>query len=192
MDGHQIFGTVVSTLLVLVVTAQVALDTSYWTVFNHIVIFGSVAFFFALTLFINSDLIKSKYLGAFRMTLSSPTFWFTTLLILVILLIPIIAIRFYYVHVHPTLSDRVRLKQRRMRIQAEPSEPQIMMPQLMRRPSRRKSMRSGYAFAHQEGFGRLIMSGKIMKKSKSSSFSNNMLPPLLPGTLTNFRPTIRV
>lgn len=31
------------------------------------------------------------------------------------------------------------------------------------RPSRR-SLRSGYAFAHQEGFGRLITSGKIMRK----------------------------
>ncbi|PRD27514.1 UNVERIFIED_CONTAM: Phospholipid-transporting ATPase ID [Trichonephila clavipes] len=187
MDGHQLLGTIVSTLLVLVVTAQVALDTSYWTVFNHIVIFGSVAFFFALTLFINSDLIASKYIGVFRMTLSSPTFWITCLLVFAILLIPVISVRFYWVHVHPTLSDRVRLKQRRMRIQAEPSEPQIVLPQLMRRPSRRKSMRSGYAFAHQEGFGRLIMSGKIMKKSKSSSISNNMLPPLLPGTITNFR-----
>ncbi|XP_055944168.1 phospholipid-transporting ATPase ID-like [Argiope bruennichi] len=192
MDGHQILGTVVSTLLVLVVTAQVALDTSYWTICNHIVIFGSVAFFFALTLFINSNFIASKYIGVFRMTLSSPTFWITCILVLTILLIPIISVRFYYVHVHPTLSDRVRLKQRRMRIHSEPSEPQIMLPQIMRRPSRRKSMRSGYAFAHQEGFGRLIMSGKIMKKSKSSSIGNNMLPPLLPGTITNYRPTIKV
>ena len=146
-----------------------------------------------MTLLINSDFIpSSKYLGTFRMTLSLPTFWITAMLIFAVLLIPVIAVRFYYVHVHPTLSDRVRLKQRRIRIKAEPSEPQIIMPQLLRRPSRRKSMRSGYAFAHQEGFGRLIMSGKIMKKTKSSSFSNNMLPPLLPGNITNFRQTIRV
>lgn len=37
----------------------------------------------------------------------------------------------------------------------------------MRTPSARRtrrSIRSGYAFAHQEGFGRLITSGKIMRK----------------------------
>lgn len=45
----------------------------------------------------------------------------------------------------------------------------------------RRSLRSGYAFAHQEGFGKLITSGKIMRKtvlnfgksSQSSSSGNN-------------------
>jgi hypothetical protein len=38
---------------------------------------------------------------------------------------------------------------------------------ILRTPSlrrTRRSIRSGYAFAHQEGFGRLITSGKIMRK----------------------------
>ncbi|XP_054724801.1 phospholipid-transporting ATPase ID-like [Uloborus diversus] len=193
MSGHQVLGTVVSTLLVIIVTAQVALDTSYWTICNHVVVFGSVAFYFALTLILGSDLLATKYLGVFRMTLGVPSFWLTALLVVVTLLVPVMAVRFYYFRVHPTLSDRVRLKQRRIRLRAEQEElPIIALPQLVRRPSRRKSMRSGYAFAHQEGFGRLIMSGKIMKKSKSTSLSNNMLPPLLPGTITGFRQTIRV
>lgn len=34
-----------------------------------------------------------------------------------------------------------------------------------RRPGRTSSRRSGYAFAHQEGFGELIMSGKNMRLS---------------------------
>lgn len=41
----------------------------------------------------------------------------------------------------------------------------------------RRSLRSGYAFAHQEGFGKLITSGKIMRKTGlnfgSKSNSNN-------------------
>lgn len=40
------------------------------------------------------------------------TFWFTLVLSIVILMIPVVAWRFYFVDVHPTLSDRVRLKQR--------------------------------------------------------------------------------
>lgn len=33
---------------------------------------------------------------------------------------------------------------------------------------KRRSIRSGYAFAHQEGFGRLITSGKIMRTPRNS------------------------
>ncbi|CAG2108054.1 unnamed protein product, partial [Medioppia subpectinata] len=170
LDGHQIFGTVVSTILVLVVTAQIALDTSYWTVFNHIVIWGSVAFYFAMTLFINSNLINNQYLGCLRMTLSSGQFWFTLFLVLAILLVPGVANRFYHTSVHPTLSDRCRYKQRISRMRARP-EPQMRRRSSVRRS--RRSIRSGYAFSHQEGFGRLIMSGKIMKQHKSKTNQQN-------------------
>ena len=40
------------------------------------------------------------------------TFWFTLVLSIIILMIPVVAWRFYFVDVHPTLSDRVRLKQK--------------------------------------------------------------------------------
>lgn len=171
LDGHQLFGTVVSTILVLVVTAQVALDTSYWTVFNHVVIWGSIAFYFAMTLFINSNFIGNQYLGCLRMTLSTGHFWFTLFLTLAILLIPIIAIRFYNVTIHPTLSDRCRLKQRLSRMKTRPFEPSMMRRRssVMRRS--RRSIRSGYAFAHQEGFGRLITSGKLVQKQSIRSTS---------------------
>ena len=33
----------------------------------------------------------------------------------------------------------------------------------------RRSVRSGYAFAHQEGFGRLITSGRIMKQGQTGN-----------------------
>merc|ERR1711863_100280 len=33
----------------------------------------------------------------------------------------------------------------------------------------RRSVRSGYAFAHQEGFGRLITSGRIMKQGQQGN-----------------------
>lgn len=181
IDGHQIFGTVVSTILVLVVTAQIALDTAYWTVFNHVVIWGSVAFYFAITLFINSNLIKNQYLGCLRMTLSTGHFWFTLFLTLAILLIPVIAIRFYNVNVNPTLSDRCRLKQRLSRLRTRPIEHNPMRRRSSVRRSRR-SIRSGYAFAHQEGFGRLITSGKLVQKnsirSNSSTIPNSLSDPV--------------
>ncbi|RWS09297.1 phospholipid-transporting ATPase ID-like protein, partial [Dinothrombium tinctorium] len=173
LDGHQIFGTVVSTNLVIVVTAQIALDTAYWTVFNHVVIWGSVAFYFAMTLFINSDFIGNQYLGCLRMTLSTGQFWFTLFLTLAVLLVPVVANRFYHSNIHPTLSDRCRLKQRLTRLKQRPIEP-VMRRRSSARRSRR-SIRSGYAFAHQEGFGRLITSGKLVQKPsiKSSASGTN-------------------
>jgi hypothetical protein len=44
--------------------------------------------------------------------MSEATFWFTTVVTVIILMIPVLAWRFYFVDVCPTLSDRVRLKQR--------------------------------------------------------------------------------
>jgi hypothetical protein len=99
------------------------------------------------------------------------TFWFTLVLVIVILMIPVVAWRFYFVDVSPTLSDRVRLKQRLSAIRAHKSQDFMRTPSARRS---RRSLRSGYAFAHQEGFGKLITSGKIMRKTglnfvKSSS-----------------------
>ena len=133
------------------------------------------------------------------------TFWFTLVLSIVILMIPVVAWRFYFVDVHPTLSDRVRLKQRLSTIRYVfffllttsipfssklnfhyyllfpfPSNRAHKSQDFMRTPSARRSrrsLRSGYAFAHQEGFGKLITSGKIMRKTGlnfgSKSSSNN-------------------
>ncbi|KAH8038726.1 hypothetical protein HPB51_002870 [Rhipicephalus microplus] len=184
LDGQQLLGTTVSTILVIVVNAQIALDTSYWTVFNHIVIWGSVAFYLAMTLFINSDIVGNQFLGSLRMTLGSAQFWFVAFLTVAVLLLPVIAFRFFYTDVFPTLSDRVRLKQRRARRLRREGAPESGLGRAtsVRQGSRRRSVRSGYAFAHQEGFGRLIMSGKIMRRARSGgNWSNSLhVPPTLP------------
>ncbi|XP_065308514.1 phospholipid-transporting ATPase ID isoform X1 [Dermacentor albipictus] len=184
LDGHQLLGTTVSTILVIVVNAQIALDTSYWTVFNHIVIWGSVAFYLAMTLLINSDFVGNQFLGSLRMTLGSAQFWFVAFLTVAVLLLPVIAFRFFYTDVFPTLSDRVRLKQRRARRLRREGAPESGLGRAtsVRQGSRRRSVRSGYAFAHQEGFGRLIMSGKIMRRARSGgNWSNSLhVPPTLP------------
>lgn len=175
LDDLQIFGTTVSVILVLAVTSQVALDTTYWSAINHIVIWGSIAFYFILTSIITSNIFVYSYVGTFLIAIATPQFWFTTFLTLTIILVPIVAIRFYNTDVHPTLSDRVRLKQRKSCLRSRPSDTQLHRSSSIRRSSRR-SIRSGYAFAHQEGFGRLITSGKIMRKNKSNSFGNNLHP----------------
>ena len=53
--------------------------------------------------------------------MSEATFWFTTVITVIILMIPVLAWRFYFVDVCPTLSDRVRLKQRLAQLRYVPS-----------------------------------------------------------------------
>lgn len=53
----------VATILVVVVTVQIALDTAYWTIFNHITIWGSLFMYFALQYFYNF-VIGGPYVGS--------------------------------------------------------------------------------------------------------------------------------
>ena len=78
----------------------------------------------------------------------------------VILLLPVVAWRFYKVDVYPTLTDKARLVQRSARTKHK-GDTGLPRPFSGRRS--RRSVRSGYAFAHSEGFGRLITSGRIMR-----------------------------
>nr|XP_032514835.1 probable phospholipid-transporting ATPase IM isoform X3 [Danaus plexippus plexippus]XP_032514836.1 probable phospholipid-transporting ATPase IM isoform X3 [Danaus plexippus plexippus] len=103
LSDHMLLGSVVATILIIDNTTQIALDTTYWTVFNHITIWGSLVSYFVLDYFYN------------------------------------------YVIGGPRAA----------------AAPAPRTPSARRA---RRSVRSGYAFAHQEGFGRLITSGKIMRR----------------------------
>ena len=109
LADHYLFASVVATILVIVVTAQIALDTSYWTVFNHITIWGSLVFYFCLTFFYNWA-FKVGSVGSLTMAMSDTTFWFTSLVTTVVLLLPVVAWRFYKIDVHPTLTDKVNVQ----------------------------------------------------------------------------------
>lgn len=139
----------------------------YWTVFNHIMIWGSLAFYFVMDYFYNY-VIGGVYVGSLTKAMSEMNFWFTTVLTVIISIMPVLAWRFYFVDVFPTLSDRVRLKQRLAQMRSRQSQDVLRTPSARRA---RRSIRSGYAFAHQEGFGRLITSGKIMRKLPNTEFS---------------------
>ncbi|XP_035783947.1 phospholipid-transporting ATPase ID-like isoform X4 [Anopheles albimanus] len=160
LNDHMLLGSVVATILILDNTAQIALDTSYWTVFNHIMVWGSLLWYFFLDYFYNY-VIGGPYVGSLTQAMKEATFWFTTVLTVIVLMIPVLASRFYFVDVFPSLPDKIRAQQRLALLRSRQSS------DVLRTPSARKarrSLRSGYAFAHQEGFGRLITSGKIMRK----------------------------
>lgn len=160
LSDHMTLGSVVATILILDNTAQIALDTSYWTIFNHIMIWGSLLCYFVLDYFYNY-VVGGPYVGSLTQAMKEATFWFTTVITVIVLMVPVLASRFYLVDVHPSLSDKIRLKQRAAQLRSRQSNDVLRTPSARRA---RRSLRSGYAFAHQEGFGRLITSGKIMRK----------------------------
>ncbi|XP_030081762.1 phospholipid-transporting ATPase ID isoform X7 [Drosophila hydei] len=159
LSDHMTLGAVVATILIVDNTAQIALYTSYWTIVNHVTIWGSLIWYFVLDYFYNY-VIGGPYVGSLTQAIKDLTFWMTMLITVVMLMAPVLAYKFYLLDVHPSLSDKIRqksLKKVHSRVSSD----------VRRTPSSRRgrrSVRSGYAFAHQEGFGRLITSGKIMHK----------------------------
>ncbi|KAG5892815.1 hypothetical protein JTB14_033381 [Gonioctena quinquepunctata] len=167
LSDYMLFCSVTAAILVIVNTAQIALDTLYWTVINHIMIWGSLTFYFIADNFYNY-VFSGPYVGSLTKAMSGANFWFTTVLVVIISIMPVLAWRFCFVDVSPTLSDRVRLKQRMAQVRSRQSQDVLRTPSARRA---RRSIRSGYAFAHQEGFGRLITSGKIMRKLPNPEFN---------------------
>ncbi|XP_076443578.1 phospholipid-transporting ATPase ID-like [Babylonia areolata] len=158
----QSFGTVVAATLVVAVNLRCALDMSYWTGFNHFVVWGSIIYYFCFQLAFYSEAIVYEYVGVAFEVFASPVTWFVMLLTCTILILPMIALRFYQTSVHPTLSDRVRLRQRMRKSKSKGRELHVRRQSTFRRSQR--SIRSGYAFAHQAGFGELITSGLNMRE----------------------------
>ncbi|GFN78140.1 phospholipid-transporting ATPase [Plakobranchus ocellatus] len=159
----QSLGTVVAASLVVTANLRCALDTSYWTGFNHFVIWGSIIYYFCFHLAFYSEAIQYVYSGVALKVFALPAFWFCVLITSTILILPMVAYRFYTSNVTPTLADRVRLRQRLKKSKSKFSRDFRMHRQSTIRRSTR-SIRSGYAFAHQAGFGELITSGINMKE----------------------------
>lgn len=86
---------------------QCGLETSYWTGINHLFIWGSIVCYFAVTLIMYTSWFQYTYEGVAVNIMSTANFWFTILLCVIILLMPIVTERFYFVDTRPTLTDKV-------------------------------------------------------------------------------------
>ncbi|GAA6100319.1 phospholipid-transporting ATPase ID isoform X2 [Tachysurus ichikawai] len=168
ISDQQSFAVTIATSLVIVVSVQIGFDTNYWTAVNHFFIGGSLAMYFAILFAMNSDGIfrifpnQFPFVGTARNSLNQKSVWLVILLVTVVCIMPVVAIRFLRTDLQPTQTDKVRLLQQASRKQG-PQE------QNLRRVRRTSSRRSAYAFAHQQGYGELITSGKNMKVPTSST-----------------------
>ncbi|KAM4664395.1 phospholipid-transporting ATPase IG isoform 1-T1 [Discoglossus pictus] len=90
--GNWSFGTIVFTTLVFTVTFKLALDTRYWTWMNHLVIWGSLAFYVFFSFFwggiIWPFLKQQRMYFVFAHMLTSVSVWLAIILLIFISLYP--------------------------------------------------------------------------------------------------------
>jgi phospholipid-translocating ATPase len=86
----------VATILVIVVNLENALEMWYWTWVYIFILFGTIVLHFIFHYVMYSLILRQTfkinypYVGIVHNTLSTGTFWFTLILICVILLLPTI------------------------------------------------------------------------------------------------------
>lgn len=114
---------------------------------NHITIWGSVVAYFVMD-YIYNFYLGGPYVGAIIIAMKGANFWFTALICVIILMLPVLTSRFYAVDVNPSLADKIRMK-RKMQKKTKSSEDTSRTPSARKA---RRSLRSGYAFAHHVSF----------------------------------------
>lgn len=86
---------------------QCGLEMNYWTGINHLFVWGSIVCYFAVTLILYTSWFEYSYEGVAVNIMATGNFWFSILVCVVILLVPIVTERFYYSDTRPTLTDKV-------------------------------------------------------------------------------------
>ncbi|KAJ7385268.1 Phospholipid-transporting ATPase ID [Desmophyllum pertusum] len=164
------FGTVVAAILVVVVNIEISFLTQHWTWINHFFIWGSILFYFAFYFVFYAEFVfnlfpQNHYYGMQFEVYGNGAFWFCLFLVLAVSITPRLSYYFIQNELYPTLSDTVRRQEAHKRVRS--SVPLVeFKPQLVRR---RSSKRSSYAFAHQEGFGKIVMSPATFLRKKLRS-----------------------
>ncbi|KAM6909972.1 phospholipid-transporting ATPase ID [Xenentodon cancila] len=178
LADYQTFAVTTATALVILVSVQIPLDTGFWTVINHVFVWGSLGSYFTIMFALHSQTLfrifpnQFHFVGSAQNTLLQPVVWLTIVLATAICIVPVLALRFLKLDLKPQLSDTVRYTQLVLQKRRKPAGRSVGgawrgvgSVSEGRLSARGGSRRSGYAFAHQEGFGELITSGKNMRLS---------------------------
>ncbi|XP_032977919.1 phospholipid-transporting ATPase FetA-like [Rhinolophus ferrumequinum] len=161
ISDYQSFSLIVQTSLLWVVTMQIALETTYWTVISHFVTWGSLGFYFCILNFLYCDGLCSmfpnvfQFLGVTRNTLSLPLLWLSVALSVVLCILPAVGYQFLKPLFCPSTVNKVIDRMHRVK--------HPLPPPVQTKLKHSSSRRSAYAFSHKQGFGALITSGKFMR-----------------------------
>ena len=156
---------------------QISFLTQYWTWISHFFIWGSITFYFVFYFAFYAEFVfnlfpQGHYYGMQFEVYGNGAFWFCLFLVLAVTITPRLCYYFIENELYPSLSDLVRRQEAHKRLQTSLSPLKEFKPRLVRR---RSSKRSSYAFAHQEGFGKIVMSPATFfrKKLRQGTASKN-------------------
>ncbi|XP_050618242.1 phospholipid-transporting ATPase FetA-like [Macaca thibetana thibetana] len=166
ISDYQSFSLVVQTSLIWVVTIQIVLKTTYWTMISHVVIWGSLGFYFCMSFLLYSDGLclafpdVFQFLGVVRNALNQPQMLLSIILSVVLCMLPVIGYQFLKPLFWPISVDKVfdRIQECRRLPRQSPVRTKL---------KHSSTRRSAYAFSHKHGFGALITSGQTMKSRMS-------------------------
>uniref|UniRef100_A0A8C1NJL0 Phospholipid-transporting ATPase n=1 Tax=Cyprinus carpio TaxID=7962 RepID=A0A8C1NJL0_CYPCA len=171
LADYQTFAVTTATALVIVVSVQIALDTGYWTAINHFFIWGSLGTYFTILFAMHSSILFNIFPKQFHFLGESalwPNLSLTHLLVSGYLL-TLIPNLYYFLTVFLQVRNTQLVLQKKHkpggRVGRGVGGAGVASGSALGRLGRGGSRRSGYAFAHQEGFGELITSGKNMRLS---------------------------
>uniref|UniRef100_A0A8C1WQQ0 Phospholipid-transporting ATPase n=1 Tax=Cyprinus carpio TaxID=7962 RepID=A0A8C1WQQ0_CYPCA len=156
LADYQTFAVTTATALVIVVSVQIALDTGYWTAINHFFIWGSLGTYFTILFAMHSSHISFTSVSLTHLLVSG-------------YLLTLIPNLYYFLTVFLQVRNTQLVLQKKRkpggRVGRGVGSAGVASGSALGRLGRGGSRRSGYAFAHQEGFGELITSGKNMRLS---------------------------
>uniref|UniRef100_A0A8C4R0D3 Phospholipid-transporting ATPase n=1 Tax=Eptatretus burgeri TaxID=7764 RepID=A0A8C4R0D3_EPTBU len=113
--GQWTFGTLVFSVMVITVNLKLALDTRFWTWLNHLVIWGSIAFYIISSFILGSYLWpmfkrKNMYRVFEHMLIAAPT-WFGASLLITLCLLPDIFQHALRRQLYPSATQRAQLEE---------------------------------------------------------------------------------
>ncbi len=147
------------------------MDTNYWNPIIHVAVWGSILSWLVVPPFLSNivtlyELDAATYFGVANEVLASAMFWWYLIIATVVALVPMIAVRIVRTELWPTLLDDVKLVETKKRnkefIETIKKQFYNEDDQIPIIPTR---WRTGYAFAHEEGFGKIISSGRYLGAS---------------------------
>lgn len=131
----------------------------------HVFVWGSIlVWFVAIPVTSSGALYGSffQYSGVAYEVIATANFWFYLPLATMIALTPTMVSRLITLYRSPTYIDFVRLKEKKAGRRI------FKRKNMTRSRSARSVKRTGYAFAHMEGFGKLITSGHIFGMNREN------------------------
>uniref|UniRef100_A0A1X7U3D1 Phospholipid-transporting ATPase n=1 Tax=Amphimedon queenslandica TaxID=400682 RepID=A0A1X7U3D1_AMPQE len=180
---YQSFGYAASGALIFIVNLQMAMDTNYWNPVIHIFIWGSILSWWVVPPFLSNvpyfyNFNVLSYYGVSNEVLASFHFYFYTFLAMALALLPVFFARIILTELFPSLLDDVRLSEDKIsskeRAEWFKGHIQRALPgkkeELLEEEGRvtpvssglLRHQRSSYAFAHEEGFGSHILTGRYL------------------------------